>query len=302
MHELGGERARHRRLYVVSDGEWGDKANTDLAKAMKKSPGVHFAALFVSSDAPPEARALFPTHSAAAENLADALLRLESEAPDRTVEQAVATEGRVPAWMRGGVPQRRKFFDFPRLYPRGAGETVVLAAGEVPVLGAREEGGRVAQAASADAAGPGLLRACLRSDGGVALRADREGRALVLSARGSGGAPFVIGAAEIAARAAGPDLWEARVESASPDAFLVTCAGAMRRVAPAAAFELAGLRPDAEYAAAIARRSGGRFFADAAPSGGAASAEAAPARAAASVTLLAAALFVLLAALLRRGR
>ncbi|MHC4955859.1 MAG: VWA domain-containing protein, partial [Planctomycetota bacterium] len=38
MHELGGERARHRRLYVVSDGEWGDKANTDLAKAMKKSP------------------------------------------------------------------------------------------------------------------------------------------------------------------------------------------------------------------------------------------------------------------------
>jgi len=292
--------ARHRRLYVVSDGEWHDKASTDLRARLEAATGIHRAALFVGAEAPADARALFPVHAEAGGAITGALLKLEAQAPDRWVRAQVGVSAHEPpAWLRGAVPGTRAFADFPRLYARGVGEAIVLRAREVPLLAAREEGGRIVQAAPAQAATAALLAACARPDAGVLLRATREGRGVQLVARGSAGAPWRVGDRVVPALASGPDQWEARLERAPLDTFDVRCAGALLHVAAARAAELAGQHSDAAYGMSLARVSGGRFFRDVLPAD--AVADEHPARATASLTLLAAAVLVLGAAFLRRG-
>ena len=292
--------ARFRRLYVVSDGEWQDAADSALAALLAASTGVYRAALFVGEGSPTNAHTLFPVHAAAGGSIASALLKLEAAAPDRWVRQEVtATASEPPAWLRGGVPATRVFRDFPRLFPRGVDERVVLGARDVPLLAARVEGGRIAQAASADATNAALLRACATDTGGVRLSARRDGRGVHLVAYGSGGAEWRIGEERIAAIASGPDRWEATIARAPAGAFDVVCDGVVLRVAAPASYELAGLHTDEAYGAALARLSGGRFLRD--PQAAQAVRRELPLRATASITLLAAALVVLAAAFLRRG-
>jgi len=296
--------ARFRRLYVVSDGEWEDAEDDDLVALFDASPGVYRAVLFVGdgtrADPPADARKLFPVHAATGASIASALLKLEAAAPDRWVRQEVtATAFDPPAWLRGGVPATRVFRDFPRLYPRGVDERVVLGARDVPLLAARVEGGRIAQAASAAATNEALLRACATDTGGVRLSACRDGRGVHLVAFGSGGAEWRIGDERIAAIASGPDRWEATLARAPAGAFDVACGGVVVRVGALASYELAGLHPDEAYGAALARLSGGRFLRD--PQVAQAVRRELPVRATASITLLAAALVVLAAAYLRRG-
>jgi len=298
---LSNAQARHRRLYVVSDGEWGDGEDAELARLLAENATVHRAALFVSADTPPAARTLFPIHGvASAEAIDAALLLLEQQAPDRRVGGPVNVQSsEAPPWFRGVAPPAASVRDFVRLYPRGVGETVVSAAESIPVVAVRTEGGRIVQAASGAAVGPAALRACVRDDASVVLSAVRDGRALQLRARGSKGAAFVVAGKSIPARAVGSDVWEARLDPAPPLAITVECGGAFRVVPAAASAELSGLHPNAEYAAAIARVSGGRFARDAIPKEWGTES---PMRAAASVTLLAAALLVVVAAFFRRGR
>jgi len=292
--------ARHRRLYVVSDGEWHDKANTDLRERIEAATGIHRAALFVENETPADARALFPVHAESGGSITAALLKLEAQAPGRWVRaQVVASAHEPPAWLRGAVPGQRAFGDFPRLYARGVGEAIVLRAREIPLLAAREEGGRIVQAAPAQVATAALLAACVRPAVGVLLAATREGRDVHLVARGSAGAPWQVGDRVVPALASGPDEWEARLERAPLDTFEVRCAGALLHVAAARAAELAGQHSDAAYGTSLARASGGRFFRDVLPAD--ADAGEGPARATASLTLLAAAVLVLGAAFLRRG-
>jgi hypothetical protein len=188
---------------------------------------------------------------------------------------------------------------FVRLYPKGAGESVVLASAAIPVVAVRSEGGRIVQAADRNAVGPAALRACIRDDASVVLSAVRDGTMLRMRAQGSGGAAFVVDGTAIPARAVGADAWEATLAPAPPQLLTVDCAGARRMVPAAASAELAGLHPNREFAVALARESGGRFARDAAPAEWAGDT---PTRAAASVTLLVAALLVLGAAFLRRSR
>jgi len=302
--------ARYRRLYVVSDGEWGDNQSEALAGLLRTNATVHQAALFVNEEAPLPSRALFPIHAASSAGpIESLLLRLESQAPDRWVRDEVRAQlADAPGWFAGAIDGvviegGGRFKDFPRLYPRGAGESIVLAADSIPIVAVRTEGGRIVQAAQADAVGPAALRACIRDDPAVDLHAMREGRSVVFTARGSAGAPFRVGDRIVAARAVGADHWEARLSPAPPRTFVVECAGATRVVAAAASVELAGLHPNEEFAAALARISGGRFARGDVPDQWTSEWTAgASARAAASVTLLAAALLVLAAAFLRRAR
>jgi len=301
MDLLGNAKARHRRLYVVSDGEWGDEDKGALARLLAAGANVHRAALFVADDAPDASRALFPVHAVASAEPLDAMLvRLEEQAPDRWVRDEVrARVADVPAWFRGAVSGDGVFRDFVRLYPKGEGERVALAADTVPVVAVRTEGGRIVQAACADAVGAAALRACIRDDSAVELTARREGNSVLLSARGSGGVAFRVGERTIPARAVASDRWEARLAPAPPQSFSVECAGTLRVVPAVASAELSGLHSNIEFAAALARVSGGRFARDETP---AEWTEAGTTRAAAFVTLLVAALLVVVAAILRRGR
>jgi len=281
---LAAAKARHRRLYVVSDGEWKDRGEIDGL------PDVHRAALFVTDHPPPESRALFPLHARGADALAAALVELEKAAPDRFVRDEVeARRVDVPGWLRGALPDRGPYRDFPRLYPKGIDERIALAAGDVPLVAAREEGGRIVQSV---VAAPALLRACLAAND-VRLRAWREGRALHLEAEGGGGADFEVpahGRAPARARARG--LYGATLDPAPPGPLVVSYAGARAAVPALEDAERAGLFPDEAWARELARVSGGSW--------GAAEASNPRRGRAVHATLLAAALLVLAAAWFRR--
>ncbi|MEM8885335.1 MAG: vWA domain-containing protein, partial [Planctomycetota bacterium] len=179
--------ARARRLYVVSDGAWEE----DLA--LPEALGdVERAALFVTDDVPAHAKQAFPRHAVRSGAWEQALVQLEEEAPDRRVRDAVeATTGTVPGWLRGALPATRVFRDFPRLYPRGLGESIALAAGSIPIVAAREEGGRIVQVAPPALLSPALLRAVLTDRGALRLRARRVGLDVEVEAFGAIGGPLV---------------------------------------------------------------------------------------------------------------
>jgi Mg-chelatase subunit ChlD len=295
---LGEVRGARRRLLVVSDGEWKDPELPSLRRRIEalEGAGIHAAALFVQDDVDPAARALFPVSvDAGTKDLGEGLLRLEDGADDRTVKEAHAAAGDVPAWLKGAVPPAGSYGGFPRLYPRDAGEKVALRDGPVPLVGAWRKVGKVVVAAPADERvdAAALLRACLRETRGIRLTARREGVGLVVEARGAAGAPFRIDGVEVPARPAGPDRWRARVARVGAGAVQVACGDAVLLVPPAVARELAGLTNRPDIARDIARRSGGRIYVheEAAPR--------APAPAV-YVTLLAAALLVLGSAWWRR--
>jgi len=277
---LDGVKARYRRLYVISDGEWGEVTNP---------PDLFRAALFVTEEPPEAALRLFPIHARGAAVLTTALRALEEAAPDRWVRQrVVGRRGAVPGWLRGALPEDASFADFPRLYAKGLDEQIALAAGEIPLVAAREEGGRIVQAVAPTAA---MLRACL-ADSSVRLRAWREGRALRMEATGGGGAPFRVGERSIAAHAAGPDRHAATLDAAPPGRLVIRCAGAATAVPALADAETAGLFPDEAYARALARVSGGSFRTQAASNP--------QRRPAVYATLLGAALLLLASAWFRR--
>jgi hypothetical protein len=243
---------------------------------------------------PLESKALFPVSLTAKDDLAAALRRLEDAAQDRTVASADATASPPPPWLEGAVPSAGTYRDFPRLYPRGVGETVVLSAGEIPVVAAWRPGGKVVMSATAEIDLAALVRAVLKDTGGVRLRAWREGDGVVAEATGSAGAPFVFGGdMAVQARPAGPDRWRAvlpRVRTAVE----VSCGGATVIVPLQGPIGL-GNRPD--VAAEIAASSGGRLVEERGAGG---EEEGGPRAAAVHATLLAAALLVVLSAWRRR--
>ena len=285
--------ARHRRLYVVSDGAWGEVSEASFV------PDIHRAALFVTDTPPDDAVRLFPIHARGARVLTTALRRLEDGAPDRWVKKSVsARRGDVADWLRGALPAQKTFVGFPRLYARGEGERIALAAGDVPIVATREEGGRIVQVAAPEAASASLLRACLADTGRGILRAWRDGRALELEASGSAGAEFRIGDRTVPARARGPDRWGARLDPAPVGGIRVLCAGMVAAVPALADAENAGLSADERYASALARVSGGRLYRKVSD----ARASRAERAAAIYATLLAAALLGLASAWLRGRR
>jgi hypothetical protein len=283
---LAEAKARHRRIYVVSDGEW---------ERGVEAPDVHRAALFVS-DAPPEhAIRMFPLHARGAGELTTALRKLEEAAPDRLVRTPVLARALdVPGWLRGALPSVTTFGDFLRLYPNGNDERVALGAGDVPIVAARTEGGRIVQAAAPAAASEAMLRACLADAGKVRLRAWRDGRGLAIEAVGSSGADFQVGDASVAAHARGADRWGATLDAASSGSIRVACAGAVVVVAPLDDAEERGLFPNESFARELARASGGRF--------GPPDASNQERGVAVYATLLGAALLVLASSWLRRRR
>ena len=189
--------------------------------------------------------------------LTTALRKLEEEAPDRWVRETVSAKVSDPfGWLRGALAER-DFAHFPRLYPKGADERVALAYGELPIVAARIEGGRIVQAAAPDAASEAMLRACI-AEQGTGLRAWRVGRGLEIEARGSNGAAFSVGERSVPARVRGPDRWCASLASVPAAELRVTCAGATVTVPALADAEERGLFPDEEFARALARVSGGR--------------------------------------------
>jgi len=284
----------HRRLFVVSDGLWGDRANEALARRLAELGGVYRAAVFVDDEPPPEARALFPVSVLAKDDLGAALERLEDEADDRTVRAAEATTAPAPDWLAGAVPAAGSYGGFPRLYPRRVGERIVLAAGEIPLVGAWRPAGKVVVAAPAGVDAAALVRAVLRDSGGVRLRAWREGYGLVAEARGAGGAPVTLEGAPLPTRPAGPDRVRAVAARVPAEVLRVACGTATVLVPAATARELAGLTNRPGIAAAIASSSGGALVEAGAPL------PEAPGKAAVSVTLLVAALLVLMSAWIRR--
>jgi Mg-chelatase subunit ChlD len=296
LHEVRGAR---RRVLVVSDGEWGDLYDPELRRriAVLESAGIRVAALFVQKEVDPAARELFPVSlQAGADDLGATLLRLEDGAEDRTVREARAVLGDVPAWLAGAVPSPGLYRGFPRLYPRDAGEKIALRDGPIPLVGAWRRVGKVVVAAPTDGRVDvaALLRACLREARGIRLSARREAAGLLVEARGGAGAPFVIDGVEAAARPAGPDRWRVHVARVGAGAVQVACGDALLLVPPAAARELAGVTNCPKIAGDIARRTGGRLYEGAPP------AAPAPLAPAVYVTLLAAALLVLASAWWRR--
>ncbi|MHC4410704.1 MAG: VWA domain-containing protein, partial [Planctomycetota bacterium] len=278
--------ARHRRIYVVSDGEW---------ERGVEVPDVHSAALFVNDSPPEHATRLFPVHARGAGALTTALRKLEEAAPDRWVRAPVVARALdVPGWLRGGLPTGTTFGDFLRLYPNGNDERVALGAGDVPIVAARIEGGRIVQAAAPAAASEAMLRACLADAGRVRVRAWRDGRGLAIEAVGSGGAAFQVGDASVPAHARGADRWGALIAVASVDPVRVACAGATTMVPALENAEEQGLFPNERFARELARVSGGRF--------GAPDASNQERSVAVYATLLGAALLVLASAWLRRRR
>lgn len=242
-----------RRLFVISDGKWGDRGDPALAQRLAGLGGIHRAALFVQEDVPPEAKALFPVSLTAKDDLAAALRRLEDAALDRTVASADAEGAPAPPWLEGAVPPAGVYRNFLRLYPRGVGESIVLAAGEIPVVAAWRPGGKVLMCAPAGVDLAPLVRAVLKDTGGVRLRAWRDGDTIVAEASGSSGAPFVFDGVAVPARPVGRDRWRA---TGVPSASLVSCGAATVLVAGSGS-ELAGLGNRPDIAAAIAASSGG---------------------------------------------
>jgi hypothetical protein len=283
------------RLFVVSDGKWGDRDDPELARLLHGLGAVHRAALFVRDDVPAEAKALFPVSVTEREDLAAALERLEAAAEDRTVAAADAAQLPAPAWLEGAVPAAGTYHEFVRLYPRRVGESVVLAARGIPVAAAWRPGGKVVMAAPEGVDAAPLVRAVLRDTGGVRLDAWRDGDGLVAQANGSGGAAFVVAGATVPARPVARDRFRARVPRAPAGEIVVSCGGATRIVPGAGARELVGLGNRPDIAAAIARASGGALVEE----GGAGGEE--RTRPAAFVTLLLAAALVVLSAWRRRG-
>jgi len=282
-----------RRCLVVSDGQWGDRKDPRLKEQLASMAGVHLAALFLGDDVPPEAEALFPVHFRAGADLAAGLLALEDSAADRTVRRAEAVRAPAPEWLAGAVPPAGTYADLVRLFPKGEGEQIPLATRDaIPLVGAWRRVGKVVVCAPRVEPAP-LLLAVLREGRELRLAARREGHALVLTARGSGGAPFRVEDVLVEARPAGPDAWQARVESVGEGPLRVACGGATLLVPPAAAGELEGLSNRPDVAAAIATASGGSLLEAGAPlpEGGGPAPE---------VLLLLAAGCVLLSALLRR--
>jgi len=276
------------RLFVVSDGEWKD-ADAALAQRLAAMAGIHRAALFVKEDVKPASKALFPVTLTEKEDLAGALERLEDAANDRTVAAAEATVAPAPAWLDGAVPPSDAYRDFVRLYPRGVGETVVLAAGEIPVAAAWRPGGKVVLSAAANVDVAALVRAVLRDAGGVRLRAWRDGDEIVAEASGSGGVPFVFDGVTVPARPVGPERWRATARRATR----VQCGAATVLVEQVDA-EFAGLSNRPDIAAAIAASSGGTLVGEGGRGGEGARA------AAVFVTLLLAAALVVVSAWRRR--
>jgi hypothetical protein len=289
---LLAEAKGERRLFVVSDGKWKDRTGPDLARKLAGFGGMHRAALFVEEDVPPESRQLFPLSLAAKDDLAAALRKLEDAAKDRTVAAADAVPSPAPLWLEGAVPPAGTYRDFARLYPRGVGETVVLAAGEIPLVAAWRPGGKVVMSATAEVDAASLVRSVLRDTGGVRLRAWREGDGVVAEATGGEGAPFVFGDVEVAARPAGPDRWRATLPRARGPVE-VRCGGAVALV-PLEGPPGLGNRP--EIAAGIAAATGGRLLEEM----GSGEEEEGAGRAAVSATLLAAAALVVASAWRRR--
>jgi len=263
---LAEVRDGRRRLYVVSDGQWKDPSIEELRArvAAFEASGTTTAALVVGDGSPPPevfVRVLRADDDAL---LREALRRLESEHPDRHVDGVVAGEARpAPPWLRGAAPPSGEVRDVERFYARGAGESVFLGAGELPLAAAWTVGERVVQLASRDpsllARAGALLRAAARPEPsrGARVEARRAGGALLLEAWADRAAPFRIEDAEIAARPAGRGRYRARVEAPPPGALRVRYLDAEARVPPAAARELEGLRPREDIAAAIALASGG---------------------------------------------
>lgn len=242
-----------RRLFVISDGKWGDRASPELAAKLAAFGGMHRAALFVEEDVPTESKALFPVSLTAKDDLAAALKKLEDAARDRTVLSADAVASPAPPWLEGAVPPAGTYRDFVRLYPRGVGETVVLSSGEIPLVAAWRPGGKVVLSATTDVDLVALVRAVLKDTGGIRLRAWREGDAAVAEATSSGGAPFIFGDVSVLARPVAPDRWRATLENA-PLNLEVSCGPATAPVLFGGPLGL-GNRPD--IAAAIATSSGG---------------------------------------------
>ncbi len=258
---LLAEAKGERRLFVISDGKWRDRTDPDLARKLDGFGGMHRAALFVEEDVPAESRALFPVSLTAKDDLAAALKKLEDRAKDRTVASADAMPSPAPLWLEGAVPPAGTYRDFPRLYPRGVGETVVLSAGEIPLVAAWRGAGKVVMSATPEVDAVALVRAVLKDTGGVRLRAWREGDAVVAEATGSAGVPFVIGGEAVPARPAGPGRWRATVPRVRT-AVEVACGGAVALV-PLQGPPGLGNRPD--IAAEIAASTGGRLLEEKGP-------------------------------------
>jgi von Willebrand factor type A domain len=293
---LLAEAKGERRLFVISDGKWGDRTSPDLARKLAAFGGMHSAALFVEEDVPLESKALFPVSLTAKDDLAAALKKLEDAAKDRTVASADATRSPAPLWLEEAVPLAGTYRDFPRLYPRGVGETVVLSAGGIPVVAAWRPGGKVVMSATAQVDLAALVRAVLKDTGGIRLRAWREGDGVVAEATGGAGAPFVFGDVSVPARPAGPDRWRATLPRVRT-AVEVTCGGAIALVPLQGPIGLGNRR---DIAASIAASSGGRVVEERGAGGEEEEEAKGPRAAAVWATLLVAALLVTVSAWRRR--
>lgn len=304
-HALFGEApGSSRRMLVLSDGEWGDRADTGVARAIERleQEGITTAALFVGSDPPEEAVALFPAHARAGGDLPASLLRLEEEATDRRIPGPLQVRGgEPPAWLRDALPPDLACRDLWRYYPRGRGERIAQRAEGFPLLGASEPSGRVVQlAAPADdrnahlsASLGSLLHAVARRIPDVSLRAWREAADLHVEIRGEAEVPVVAGGVQLDTRLVAPRLRRSRLRFAPPGPLTITAGDAMLLVPQRSTAEHEGLFPRRDIAAAIAQGSGGRLFeeGDQPP--------AAPGDPAVHATLLAAALLLSISAALR---
>jgi len=291
-----------RRLFVISDGKWGDLKDPRLREKLKSFGGMHRAALFVDDVPAEDWNGLFTFAVTAKDDLATALRKLEDRAHDRTVDGNAERIQPGPPWIAGVDLRQGITHRLVHLYPRGVGETVVLAlAGEeIPVVAVWRPGGKVVMSASTDVRPPigkdlaALVRAVLKDTGGIRLRAWRDGDGVVAEATGSDGAPFVFGEVAVAARPVGPDRWRATVLEARPP-LEVKC-GPATALVPLDDRELAGLSNRPDIAAAIAAASGGRVVEEK----GVGEEEAAGPGAAVWATLIFAATLVLVSAWRRR--
>jgi hypothetical protein len=300
LREVPGSR---RRLFVVSDGRWKDPSAAELRARVREleAEGVECAAVLVGgADAASDAfQRTLPAADPAA--LEDALAALEARSADRRIEGPIAAAALpAPAWLAPFAPPPGTYRDVVRFYARGRGEVVALAAGDVPLLAAWPAAERVVQLVSRDPAllerVPSLLRAVARPEpsGGVALRARRDGDALLLEATAPSRADFMVGNAPVPARPVGPGRFRARLEPAPQEAVWVRYLGAEAHVPPVASREHRGLFACAEIAAAIARESGGALLEREAASPP-------PREGSPALTLLAAVAAVVACGALRRG-
>ncbi len=288
---------RTRRLFVVTDGEWKDAP--DIPAALVPLVGATRVALFVKAPAPPLAHRLFPRALDAGSDLAAELRQLEDLATERVKgDGVVAEQGEIPDWLAGAVPPAGRFpGGFSRLYAKGRGEAVALAAGDIPLLGAERRGGKVVVAATGgDPAA--LLRACVRENGGVRIRTRREGRALRIDVYGIGAAAgetrVLVGDRPLTLRLVTPDHAEAVLDPAPPEPVVVRVGPAAVLAPAAGSSELDGTGPNEALAAAIARASGGKLYHSP-------EAPAARARPQAAITLLLAAVLIVVGAAFRRS-